>query len=203
MDSAKRPSSERASPSAAGKSQTPHRLVILDRDGVINEDSDAFIKNPDEWLPIDGSLEAIALLNRAGHLPVVISNQSGLARGLFSPDDLNAIHAKMRRELGRVGGHLEAIFFCPHGPDEGCSCRKPETGLFIAASQRLCETLEGVPAIGDSWRDIQAARRVGARPILVRTGKGESTLRAHSQHLPDVPVYDNLARAVDALLSDQ
>lgn len=177
------------------------RLIVLDRDGVINHDSDAFIKSPTEWIPIPGSLEAIARLNHAGYRVVVASNQSGIARGLLDLDTLGRIHDKFHRMLRAVGGDVEAIFFCPHGPDDGCDCRKPKPGLFQEISKRLKTSLDGVPAVGDSFRDLQAARSVGARPILVRTGKGEKTL-ASGQDLHDIPVYSDLADAVDALIAE-
>ena len=174
-------------------------LIILDRDGVINYDSDDFIKSPAEWEPIEGSLEAVAKLNHAGYRVVVITNQSGIARGLFDIDTLSRIHAKMRRMLTQVGGTLEAILYCPHGPDDNCDCRKPKAGNFIELAQRLRIELKGIPAIGDSLRDIQAAQTVGARPILVKTGKGEKTLA--DGDLPDnIAVYNDLAATVDALL---
>ncbi len=173
-------------------------LIILDRDGVINQDSDDFIKSPAEWQPIDGSLEAIARLNYAGYRVVVITNQSGVARGLLDVETLTRIHNKMRRMLAQAGGKIEAILFCPHGPDDDCDCRKPKSGNFDSLAKRLRINLDGVPAIGDSLRDIQAAKAAGAKPILVRTGKGEKTLAAG---IPDgVPVYDNLTEAVSALL---
>ncbi|MFC1685345.1 D-glycero-beta-D-manno-heptose 1,7-bisphosphate 7-phosphatase [Pseudomonadota bacterium] len=176
------------------------KLVILDRDGVINQDSDAYIKSPDEWVPIPGSLEAISRLNHAGFHVVVATNQSGLARGLFDIDCLNAIHEKLHDELGKVGGHIDAIFFCPHGPDDGCECRKPKAGLMHQISGRLDMDLDGVPAIGDSLRDLQAASQIGAKPILVLTGKGKKT-KADLKDFADVPVYKDLAAAVDALLA--
>lgn len=173
-------------------------LIILDRDGVINHDSDDFIKSPAEWEPIDGSLEAIARLNYAGFRVVVITNQSGIARGLLDVEMLNRIHSKMRRMLSQVGGRIEAIMFCPHGPDDNCSCRKPQPAAFSDLAQRLRISLEHVPAVGDSIRDLQAAKSAGARPILVRTGKGAATEKAG---VPDgVPVYDDLAAVADALL---
>jgi D-glycero-D-manno-heptose 1,7-bisphosphate phosphatase len=173
-------------------------LIILDRDGVINQDSDDFIKSPAEWIPIDGSLEAIARLNYAGYRVIVISNQSGIARGLFDVETLNHIHNKMRRMLAQVGGKIEAIFFCPHGPEDQCTCRKPQDGLFSELAQRLRITLTGVPAVGDSLRDLQAAQSVGATPILVRTGKGEKML---GKDIPEgVAIYNDLAAVVDALL---
>ena len=174
-------------------------LIILDRDGVINHDSDDFIKTPAEWEPIEGSLEAIAKLTYAGYRIVVITNQSGIARGLLDVDTLSRIHSKMRRMISQVGGRLEAILYCPHGPDDGCSCRKPLGGAFNELAHRLRIDLKDVPAIGDSLRDLQAAKSVGAKPILVKTGKGERTLT--DPNLPGgVPVYADLAAAVDALL---
>jgi len=176
-------------------------LIILDRDGVINHDSDDFIKNPSEWEPIDGSLEAIARLNYAGYRVVVITNQSGIARGLLDVETLNRIHSKMRRMLAQVGGRIEAIMFCPHGPEDDCKCRKPHNGSFEDLAHRLRISLHNVPAIGDSLRDIQAAMESNARPILVKTGKGERTL---TEGIPQgVEVYDDLAAVVTALLEPQ
>lgn len=175
------------------------KLAILDRDGVINADSDAFIKSPDEWQPLPGALEAIARLDHAGWLVFVATNQSGLARGLLDAETLNAIHKKMRDALQEVGAGIEGIFICPHGPDDGCACRKPEPGLYLAIAEVSGQPLAGVPIIGDSFRDLEAARAVDGRPILVRTGKGERTLAEHPE-LADGEVYDDLAAAVDALL---
>ncbi len=176
-------------------------LIILDRDGVINHDSDDFIRSPAEWEPIPGSLEAIARLNQAGYRVVVITNQSGIAREFLDAETLALIHNKMRRMLAQVGGKLEAVLFCPHGPDDACECRKPKTGLFDDLTQRLRISLKFVPAVGDSLRDLKAAKAAGARPILVRTGKGERTLAAGK--LPrGVLVYDDLAAVADALLAE-
>ncbi|AFJ03329.1 Histidinol-phosphatase [Methylophaga frappieri] len=173
-------------------------LIILDRDGVINHDSLAFIKSPAEWEPIEGSLEAIARLNQAGYRVVIITNQSGIGRGLLDVEMLNRIHSKMRRMLSQVGGRIEAILFCPDGPDVDSPCRKPNPGMFLDLAHRLRLNLAQVPAVGDSLRDLQAAEAAGARPILVRTGKGMQTLEAG---IPDkVAVYDDLAAVVDALL---
>jgi len=176
------------------------KLIILDRDGVINEDSDAYIKSPAEWIPVPGSLEAIVRLNNAGYRVVVATNQSGLARGLFDTDTLMQIHAKMHRTLSDLGGAIEAVFFCPHGPDDNCRCRKPKPGLFEQITTRLNCNLSGVPAVGDSARDLVAAAAAGASPVLVRSGKGLRTLKAG---LPDdsIPIYDDLASFVDQLLS--
>lgn len=177
------------------------KLIVLDRDGVINEDSDEYIKSPEEWVPIPGSLEAIARLNQAGYRVVVFTNQSGLARNLFDIETLNAIHAKMHRRLAAVGGTVDAVFFCPHAPDDQCGCRKPQPGLLHEISARLKVSLEGVPCVGDTLRDVQAARSVGCRPMLVRSGKGERTL-ADGKGLEQVPVFDNLAAVADQLLRD-
>jgi D-glycero-D-manno-heptose 1,7-bisphosphate phosphatase len=175
------------------------KLIILDRDGVINFDSDAFIKNPDEWRPIPGSLEAVARLNQAGFRVVVASNQSGVGRGLFDMATLNAIHAKMHKLASQAGGRIDAVFFCPHSADSKCACRKPKPGLFQEIASRLHIDLRGVYAVGDALRDVQAAREVGARPVLVRTGKGERTV-AGGQLPADVPVYDNLLQAAQAII---
>jgi len=175
-------------------------LIILDRDGVINEDSDDFIKSPDEWHPLPGSLEAIAQLKNAGWQIVIATNQSGIARKLFDLDTLHAIHDKMHNMAHEYGGSIDAIFFCPHGPKDNCDCRKPLPGLFEQISQRLNTSLENVPCIGDSLRDIQAAQASGAQPVLVRTGKGTKTLYS-AQGIEDVPVYCDLKQAVNALLA--
>jgi D-glycero-D-manno-heptose 1,7-bisphosphate phosphatase len=176
------------------------KLVILDRDGVINYDSTNYIKSADEWQALPGSLEAIARLNQAGYRVVVATNQSGLARGLFTPDDLNDIHAKMHRQLAEVGGAVEAVFFCPHADVDNCHCRKPKPGLLHDIAARLGVSLAGVPMVGDALRDLQAAIASGARPILVLTGKGRKTL-GDLAGFSDVTVYDDLAMVVDALLT--
>ncbi len=176
------------------------KLLILDRDGVINHDSDDYIKSPEEWIPLPGSLTAIGRLHRAGYRIVVATNQSGIGRGLFDTDTLNRIHRKMLQAVRNKGGEIDGIFFCPHGPEEGCRCRKPRPGLFEEIAERLRINLSGVVAVGDSERDLVAARDVGAVPVLVRTGKGKRTLKT-SQLLEGVPVYDDLAAVSDALLS--
>jgi len=167
-------------------------LIILDRDGVINYDSEQFIKSPDEWRPIPGSLEAIALLNRWGWRVVVASNQSGVGRGLFDMDTLNAIHDKMLKSLAQVGGRLDAIFFCPHPADSTCNCRKPKPGLLIDIRERFNTDLTNVPIVGDSLRDLQAAEAVGGLPCLVLTGKGAKT-REDPQLPPQTLIFDDLA----------
>ena len=180
-------------------SQGAMKLIILDRDGVINEDSDDYIKSPEEWRPIPGSLQAMARLTQAGYRIVVATNQSGLARGLFDRKTLQRIHDKMNLAVASVGGKIEAIFFCPHRPEDHCDCRKPKPGLLRDIAARFQTDLAGVPVVGDSLRDVQAAQAVGARPILVRTGKGAMTV-AQNPSLQGVAIYDDLAAAVDILL---
>ncbi len=180
------------------------KLIVLDRDGVINHDSDDFIKSPDEWLAIDGSLEAIAKLNHADYTVVVASNQSGLARGYFDVETLTAMHKKMDDLLEKVGGRVDAIFYCPHGPDDACSCRKPKPGMLLDIGQRFNVSLEDVIFIGDSVTDISAAHNAHAQAILVRTGKGvkaEKILQAENKHIKKpVSIYDDLASAVTEIL---
>jgi len=177
------------------------QLIILDRDGVINYDSPQYIKSPAEWKPIPGSLEAISRLNQSGYRVVVATNQSGIGRGIFDMDTLNAIHEKMHKALFAVGGHIDAIFYCPHPADSKCACRKPYPGLFHQISERFHVNLRGVPAIGDSLRDLQACVVVGCRPMLVLTGKGEKT-REEGNLPADVQIFADLATAVDALLEE-
>jgi D-glycero-D-manno-heptose 1,7-bisphosphate phosphatase len=174
------------------------KLVILDRDGVVNVDSDQFIKDPNEWRPIAGSLEAIARLNQAGYHVVIATNQSGIGRGLFDMATLNAIHEKMHKALAQAGGRIDAIFYCPHTAASGCDCRKPNPGLFRAIGERFNTPLEGVPAVGDSLRDLQAAASVGAQPLLVGTGKGAKTL-AEGGLPPGTRTFDDLAQVARAL----
>ncbi|MCH7510331.1 MAG: D-glycero-beta-D-manno-heptose 1,7-bisphosphate 7-phosphatase [Proteobacteria bacterium] len=175
-------------------------LAILDRDGVINFDSDAFIKSPDEWLPIPGSLEAIARLHQAGWRVVVASNQSGIGRGLMDEDALEAIHRRMEQAVTAAGGHFDGIYYCPHHPDEGCKCRKPLPGLLEAIATHFDMSLENVPVIGDSARDLEAADAAGANPVLVLTGNGQKT-RAGLPGDSTIPVYADLSAAVDNLLA--
>lgn len=175
------------------------KLIILDRDGVINQDSDTFIKTPDEWIPIPGSLEAIARLNQADYRVVVATNQSGIARGMFNIMALNAIHQKMHAAAQSVGAEIDAVFFCPHAADDSCDCRKPQPGMLQAIAKRFDVNLKGVPMIGDSLRDLQAGFVVGCIPYLVLTGKGEKTL-AKGGLPPGTTSYPNLAAVVDHLL---
>lgn len=178
---------------------TNMRLIILDRDGVINHDSDDFIKSPDEWIPIPGSLEAIARLNQAGCKVVVATNQSGIARGLFNMMTLNSIHQKMHRAAQQVGAEIDAVFLCPHAADDNCDCRKPKPGMLHEIAQRLDVNLKGVPTIGDSLRDLQAGFVAGCVPYLVLTGKGEKTY-AKGGLPPGTTVHRDLAAVVDHLL---
>ncbi len=178
------------------------KLIVLDRDGVINHDSAHFIKSPDEWRPIPGSLEAIARLNHAGFRVVIATNQSGIGRGLFDMGMLNAIHEKMHKALAHAGGRFDAVFYCPHSGDSQCDCRKPRTGMLREIGMRYGVDLTGVPCIGDSPRDLMAADAVGAQPILVLTGKGESTLRAGDFPRHTV-IYPDLAFAAAALLAGE
>lgn len=175
------------------------KLVILDRDGVINYDSASYIKTPDEWKPIPGSTEAIARLSRAGYAICVATNQAALERGLFDIETLEAIHDKMRRSVEALGGRISGVFYCPHAPETGCDCRKPKPGLLLQISRKFGVPLKDVPFIGDSRRDLDAAASAGARPMLVRTGNGRETERM--RNLPaGTTVFDDLASAAAALI---
>lgn len=174
-------------------------LVILDRDGVINYESADFIKSPEEWIPIPGSLEAIAELKSRGHQVVVATNQSGIARGLYSHEVLHQIHAKMLTELKKLHTSLDGIFYCPHHPEEQCSCRKPKPGLYLQIGEKFGNDLSRTLCIGDSLRDIQAAQAIGAKPILVLTGNGRKTLES-STFQGVVDVYKDLAECVKHIL---
>ena len=176
------------------------KLVILDRDGVINHDSDQYIKSPAEWRPIAGSIEAIARLSQTGYRIAVATNQSGIGRGLFDMATLNAINDKMMEMVFRQGGRIDALFFCPHTAAEECNCRKPRTGMLEEIAARFHTELKGVPSIGDSLKDLQAAESVGAQPMLVLTGKGAKT--RHDGGLPKkTVVFEDLAEAARHLIS--
>jgi D-glycero-D-manno-heptose 1,7-bisphosphate phosphatase len=174
-------------------------MIILDRDGVINLDSPAFIKSPSEWVPIPGSLEAIARLNQAGYRVVIASNQSGIARELFDMDILNAIHQKLHASAQLVGGTVDAIFFCPHAAIDNCDCRKPKAGMFEEIAKRFKVSLKGVPTVGDSLRDLQAGYVSGCVPYLVLTGKGQKTFDTGGLP-PGTQVFPDLASMVHLLL---
>lgn len=170
------------------------KIIILDRDGVINFDSEEYIKSPDEWHPIPSSLDAIALLNQHGFTVTIASNQSGIARGYYDQDTLLAINEKMQDELAQRGGVIDSIFFCPHGPKDGCLCRKPKPGLLFEIASNYSVQLENVPFVGDSLRDLEAAMMANAKPVLVLTGNGQKTLEKHKDKLKDVLVFDDLMR---------
>ena len=176
-------------------------LIILDRDGVINQDSDNFIRTVDEFIPLPGSLEAIARLSQAGYQVAIATNQSGIGRAYFELASLDAMHNKLRSLLAPLGGRIDYIAYCPHAPDQGCDCRKPKPGMYLQISEALGYPLDDVPVVGDSLRDLQAAQVVGARPILVRTGKGSRTL-AKGEGLAGIPVHADLAAVVDSLLNE-
>lgn len=178
------------------------KLVILDRDGVINVESPEFIKTPAEWIPLPGALEAMARLTQAGWHIVVCTNQSGLGRGLFDIVALNAIHQKMHDAAKAAGAHIEAVFFCPHRPDEDCSCRKPKPGMLQDLAARLHLSLDGVPTIGDSLRDLQAGFTAGCRPFLVLTGNGPITQETGGLP-PGTRIVKDLSAAVDVLLAEE
>lgn len=187
-------------------SQSP--LIILDRDGVINHDSDDYIKSPDEWIPLDQSIEAISRLKHAGWIVVVATNQSGVERGLFDINTLHAIHNKMMMAIAEKGGHIDGIFFCPHAPASGCDCRKPAPGLLRDIAARFGRDLRNVPVVGDSLRDLQAGAALGCSLWLVKTGKGQHTLTAADQEPskalpPNTQVAENLAAVVETLLAEQ
>lgn len=177
-------------------------FIILDRDGVINYDSDAYIKSPEEWLPIPGSLEAIAQLNRAGYQVLIATNQSGIARGLFDFDMLDLIHEKLLRELAAVGGYIQEIFFCPHHPEQNCFCRKPKPGLLLQMQEKYPVQMQHTFYIGDSYKDVQAAQTMGCRPLLVLTGRGKYELAEHPE-LAKVRSFVDLAEAVEFVLLQQ
>lgn len=178
------------------------KLVILDRDGVINHDSDEFIRTPDEWRPIDGSLEGIAMLSAAGFEVAVATNQSGIGRKLLDKPTLEAIHEKMRRHVREAGGNLGRVVYCPHHPDDDCDCRKPLPGLFLRLSHQYGRSLDGVPMIGDSLRDIDAAIAAGGRPVLVLTGNGRRTAAKIAARGEEVETYADLYGAAAALAAE-
>ena len=177
------------------------KLIILDRDGVINEDSDAYIKSVDEWIPIAGSTEAMAQLTHAGYSVTIATNQSGIGRGYYDVATLDAMHAKLRDLLAPLGGKVDYIAYCPHVSEDQCACRKPKAGLLQAIGAHFAADLTQAIVVGDSLRDWQAAAAVGANYAQVRTGKGLKTLA--DPRLPrDIPVFDNLAQFVATLLAN-
>jgi len=182
----------------------PIKIIILDRDGTINEDRDDYVKSAEEWEPIPGALEAIARLNHSGWHTVVASNQSGIGRGLFDMAALNAMHLKMHQLLAKQGGRIDAVFFCPHTPDDGCDCRKPLPGLFIQIGERYGVDLEDVPVVGDVLRDLQAGATAGCVPHLVRTGKAahmsEDEIEQLCAQVPGTTVHADLNAFADWLI---
>lgn len=177
------------------------KIIVLDRDGVINRDSDDYIKSPEEFIPISDSIDAIARLSSAGYKVVVATNQSGLARKYFDEEQLSDIHHLLCTMVEKVGGLIDGIFYCPHHPDEGCSCRKPRTGLLEQIENEFACELKGSYFVGDSLKDIEAARAFGCKPILVRTGKGLLTEKGFADKKDmSVPVHDNLSVAVSHIL---
>ena len=175
------------------------KLIILDRDGVINYDSENYVKNPGEWIPIAGSLSAIARLNRVGYQIVIATNQSGVDRGYYSLDMLEAIHKKMHSELEKTGGRLANVYFCPHIPESNCLCRKPKPGLLHLISEDFPKVFQGASLVGDSLRDIQVAKAVGCHPVLIRTSNDKKKI-AYSKELKDVLIFKNLSDYVDYLI---
>jgi D-glycero-D-manno-heptose 1,7-bisphosphate phosphatase len=188
-------------------SSNSSKLIILDRDGVINEDRDDYVKSAEEWIPLPGSLEAIALLNQAGYQIAIATNQSGLARGYFSINELHAMHSKMQKLLQPLGGSIDSIFFCPHTDAHACDCRKPAPGLMKEIALRYkkngsAQPLQGIPVVGDSLRDLQAGAALGASPHLVLTGKGEKTLAKGG--LPEnTQIHADLMAFANALLENE
>ena len=176
------------------------KYLLLDRDGVINHDSDAYIKSPDEWLPIQGSLEAITSLYQAGYKIVVVTNQSGVGRKFYTEADLTAIHTKMCQLVKAAGGEIEHIYYCPHLPDLGCHCRKPKAGMLQQFAADTGANMSDIYFIGDSLRDLQAGITAGAKPILVKTGNGLKTISAHPDL--DCPIFENLYDASEFILSE-
>lgn len=180
------------------------KLVILDRDGTLNVDREDFVKSPEEWEPLPGALQAVARLNQDGWHVVLATNQPGIGRGLIDMTSLNAIHARMNTELARLGGRIDAVFFCPHAPEDGCDCRKPQPALILQIGDRFGVDLTRVPVVGDSLRDLQATRAAGAQPHLVLTGKAAaldvSEVEQMRQQIPGLQVHHDLAAFVDALL---
>lgn len=180
------------------------KLVILDRDGTINHERDDYIKSPEEWVPLPGAIEAIARLNHAGWHVVVATNQSGIGRGLFDMAAMNAMHAKMHQMLARHGGRVDAVFFCPHTPEDLCTCRKPQPGLFKMIGERFGVSLGEVPMVGDLPRDVLAAQSVGCEPHLVRTGQAAAMTDVElvdlRRQVPDLTIHPDLSAFADFLI---
>ncbi len=172
------------------------KIVILDRDGVINQDSDDYIKSPEEWIPLEGSLEAIAQLNRNGYRVFIFTNQSGISRGYFDEKTLELMHQKMDKMLNKIGGMIEKVFYCPHGPDDGCDCRKPNIGMLKQIEKYIGHSLKDAYVVGDSKKDIEAAIKIGAKPNLVLTGK---TTSAPDWGVENLSVFANLKEFANSI----
>ena len=197
-----KPIDRHQAPSVQAPESPARRWVLLDRDGVINQENPgSYILEPDQWIPIPGSVEAIARLRAAGIGVVILTNQSAIGRGLLDLPTLESIHLRLKRTLEKAGGEIAGIFFCPHHPDEGCECRKPNAGLIRQAEAALGCSLHGAPLVGDQLSDLQAARRAGCRPILVRSGRGNS-VALKENGLEEIATYENLSEAVSAILED-
>lgn len=179
----------------------PTKLIILDRDGVINQDSDAYVKSVDEWIPLDGSVDAIAILSKAGYTICIATNQSGLARGYFSEDTLHAMHTKMKGLIADAGGQIHSIHYCPHGPDDNCTCRKPLPGMYRAIADSFGLTdLSGATTVGDSLRDLQAGAELNCTTALVKTGKGVRTLNSDNALPTGTKIFDDLMGFTKSIL---
>ncbi|WP_274585513.1 D-glycero-beta-D-manno-heptose 1,7-bisphosphate 7-phosphatase [Neisseria leonii] len=179
------------------------KLIILDRDGVINQDRDDFVKSADEWVPIEGSMDAVAFLTQAGYTLAVATNQSGIGRGYFSMQELTEMHNKMHKLVQQAGGHIDGIWFCPHTDESGCTCRKPAPGMVEDIIARFNARAETVYMVGDSLRDLQAVETVGGKPILVLTGKGKKTLSRHGDELPEhTQIFDSLLAFAQHLIQE-
>ena len=176
------------------------KLLILDRDGVINYDSDAYIKSVAEWIPLPGSIEAIAQLSKAGWTVAIATNQSGIARGYYDIATLDAMHARLRTLVAEQGGEVGLVVYCPHGPDEGCDCRKPKPGMLKIISEHYKVPLAGIWFVGDSLGDLGAAKAVDSQPVLVKTGKGDKT---QAKNLPvGTLIFDDLAAVAAELINN-
>ena len=179
------------------------KLIILDRDGVINQDRDDFVKSADEWVPIEGSMDAIAFLTEAGYTVAVATNQSGIGRKYFTMQELTEMHNKMHRLAQQAGGVIDGIWFCPHTAADGCDCRKPLPGMVIDILSRFNAEAADTWLVGDSLRDLQAIAAVGGKPALVLTGKGKKTLVAEGDSLPEnTQVFDSLLAFSQYLLQN-
>lgn len=180
------------------------KLVILGRDGVLNEYRSSHVTAPEEWVPVPGALEAVARINHAGWHTVVATNQAGIGRGMIDMAAINLVHARMHQMMMAHGARVDAVFFCPHTPEEACDCRKPQPGLLLDIGHRYNVHLATVPMVGDTLRDLQAAQAAGCEPHLVLTGRAaaldEAGLQAMLQQVPATRVHASLDAFADFLL---